>query len=164
MFCFPHSTATLQNLLIHSKDGVHNDTIFSYAANVETYSVMFNDTHAVTEPSTISTFASANPEFMLEGFDWEKDRGAIGFLINQMLPLESLVPDIYSEWRLVVRDALGYLGSHLSPDRLRPKLVEQMQLPPDLPLEKRLMILIQQMPSMQKIGQTVARNRNLNAS
>ncbi|MFT4639618.1 MAG: ubiquinone biosynthesis protein [Verrucomicrobiales bacterium] len=125
---------------------------------------MSNDTHAVTEPSTISTFASANPEFMLEGFDWEKDRGAIGFLINQMLPLESLVPDIYSEWRLVVRDALGYLGSHLSPDRLRPKLVEQMQLPSDLPLEKRLMILIQQMPSMQKIGQTVARNRNLNAS
>jgi predicted unusual protein kinase regulating ubiquinone biosynthesis (AarF/ABC1/UbiB family) len=39
--------------------------------------------------------------------------------------------------------------------------VEQMMLPIDLPLEQRLIILIAQMPSLQKIGQIVARNRNL---
>ena len=123
--------------------------------------------HSLTESSTLGT--TGFPELngfspsLLEGFDFEKDREEIGLLISQMLPVESLVPDIYGEWRPVVRDAVGYLGSHLSENRLVPKLIEQMQLAPDLPLEKRLIILIQQMPSLQKIGQTVARNRNLNA-
>jgi predicted unusual protein kinase regulating ubiquinone biosynthesis (AarF/ABC1/UbiB family) len=36
-----------------------------------------------------------------------------------------------------------------------------MLLPLDVPLEQRLIMLIAQMPSLQKIGQIVARNRNL---
>ena len=98
---------------------------------------------------------------MLEGMDWENNRSAIAQLISQMLPIESLVPDVYEDWRPVVRDAVAFVAAHLSRERLVPKLIEQAQLPPDHPLEKRLIILIERMPSLQKIGQTLARNRNL---
>ena len=97
----------------------------------------------------------------LEQIDWQGQQEQVGHLINQLMPLEKLVPDIYAEWRPVVRDAVAFIGSHLSPRRLAPKLVEQMLLPDDLPLEQRLILLIAQMPSLQKIGQIVARNRNL---
>lgn len=97
----------------------------------------------------------------LESLDWEAEREQIGELINRMIPLETLLPEIYGAWRPVVRDAVAYIGTHLSVNRLVPKLVEQIMLPPDVPLEQRLTRLIAQMPSLQKIGQVVARNRHL---
>ena len=101
---------------------------------------------------------------MLERINWEKHRHELGQLIKHFLPVETLVPDIYADWRPVVRDILGYLVEHLSLGRMVSKLIIQLQLPDDVSLEKRLMILIEGMPSMQKIGQTVARNRNLSSS
>ncbi|MBA3531192.1 MAG: hypothetical protein H0T73_04640 [Ardenticatenales bacterium] len=100
----------------------------------------------------------------LEAVDWDSQRDQIRGLIGHIMPLETLVPEIYSEWRPVVRDAVAFVGSRLSTERLVPKLVEQMLLPADMPLEQRLLVLISQMPSLQKIGQIVARNPNLDPS
>ena len=101
---------------------------------------------------------------ILEGIDWETQRNQVGELISQLMPLETLVPDIYSDWRPIVRDAVTFIGSYLSPARIAPKLIEQLTLPLDLPLEQRLIILIAQVPSLQKIGQIVARNQNLDST
>jgi len=98
---------------------------------------------------------------ILEGIDWDTQREQLGELISQLMPLETLVPDIYRDWRPIVRDAVAFIGSYLSPARLAPKLIEQIMLPSELPLEQRLIILIAQVPSLQKIGQIVARNQNL---
>ena len=54
-----------------------------------------------------------------------------------------------------------YIGSSLSEARLVPKIVEQLMLPPGVSLEKRIVVFIARMPSLQKLGQTIARNRNL---
>jgi predicted unusual protein kinase regulating ubiquinone biosynthesis (AarF/ABC1/UbiB family) len=97
----------------------------------------------------------------LASLDWEGQRQQIWALIGQIMPLETLVPAIYAEWRPIVRDAVAFFASQLSTERLVPKLIEQMMLPAEMPLEQRVIILISQMPSLQKLGQVVARNQNL---
>ena len=115
---------------------------------------------AADESVSSQAFITAVQETLFH-LDWTAQQPQLGDLINQILPLAQLVPDIYRDWRPVVRDAVTFIGSHLSAERLVPKLIEQIQVPADLPLEQRLLILIKRMPALQKIGQIVARNRNL---
>jgi ubiquinone biosynthesis protein len=49
----------------------------------------------------------------------------------------------------------------LSSSRLAPKIVEQMELPSNTSPEERLLRFIAKVPGLQKIGQVLARNRNL---
>lgn len=85
----------------------------------------------------------------------------IGHLMEAILPWESLVPARYPQWRRLVRAAAIYVGVHLSARRLIPKLARQLTLPPETPPERRLLIFIEQMPALQKIGQSLARHRHL---
>jgi ubiquinone biosynthesis protein len=82
----------------------------------------------------------------------------IGFL-----PVEKLVPENYAAWRPVVQDAMLFVATNLSSARLAPKLIEQFDLPPDTPAEKRLLRLIARVPGLQKLGQVLARNRHLHS-
>lgn len=97
----------------------------------------------------------------LEQLEEERQRQLLGSLLSRLFPLETLVPDVYSAWRPLVREAVVFLGARLSPQRLAPKLVAQLLSPPELPLVQRLMLFLAQMPSLQKLGQVVARNRHL---
>lgn len=97
----------------------------------------------------------------LEGYDWDRNRHLVGKLLHQLLPMEKLVPEIYSPWRPVVKESLIFIGENLSLSRLGPKIIEQVSMPLDAPLEKRVSAFISQMPVLQKLGQTIARNRNL---
>ena len=96
----------------------------------------------------------AGSEFRQEAARW----------ISEALSVKRLVPQVYAEWRPLVRDAMIYFGSHLSTARLAPKLVEQIELPWDTPPEKRLLRLIAKVPGLQKLGQVIARNRHLHPS
>jgi len=96
----------------------------------------------------------AGSEFRQEASRW----------VAQALSVQRLVPEEYSEWRPLVHDAMVFFGSHLSTARLAPKLVEQIELPPDTPPEKRLSRLIARVPGLQKLGQVIARNRHLRRS
>jgi predicted unusual protein kinase regulating ubiquinone biosynthesis (AarF/ABC1/UbiB family) len=80
----------------------------------------------------------------------------------RVVPVELLVPDVYAQWRPLVRVAMMFVVSRLSPRRLAPKVVEQMELPADTVPEARLLRFIAKVPGLQKIGQVLARNRNLN--
>ena len=84
-----------------------------------------------------------------------------GNSITRLIPLEFLVPDVYRRWRPLVRDAMRFVVMQLSSERLAPKVVEQLELPADTPPESRLLRLIAQVPGLQKIGQVLARNREL---
>jgi ubiquinone biosynthesis protein len=97
----------------------------------------------------------------LEQLEEERQRQLLGSLLSRLFPLETLVPAVYSAWRPLVREAVAFLGARLSPQRLAPKLVAQLLSPPELPLVQRLMLFLAQMPSLQKLGQVVARNRHL---
>ncbi len=81
----------------------------------------------------------------------------------RMVPVELLVPEAYAKWRPLVRDSMMFVVSRLSPSRLAPKIVEQMDLPVDTPPETRLLRFIAKVPGLQKIGQMLARNQHLNA-
>ena len=77
-----------------------------------------------------------------------------------MVPVEELVPEAYRHWRPLVRDSMQFVVSRLAPSRLAPKVVEQIEAPPDVPPELRLLRLIAKVPGLQKIGQVLARNRH----
>jgi ubiquinone biosynthesis protein len=91
-------------------------------------------------------------------------RNELGSWVIQFLPAETIVPEVYAAWRPLVRDAMLFMISHLSAARLAPKLVEQIDLPPDTAPEARLLRLIAKVPGLQKIGQVLAHNRHLDPS
>jgi ubiquinone biosynthesis protein len=83
------------------------------------------------------------------------------WIVDEIVPVEKLVPKSYVNWRLPVRDAMMFVVARLSPVRLAPKLLEQIELPLDTPPEVRLLRLISKVPGLQKLGQVIARNRHL---
>jgi ubiquinone biosynthesis protein len=88
-------------------------------------------------------------------------REELGKWTVRMVPVELLVPEVHRGWRPLVREAMLFVVSKLSASRLAPKIVEQMGLAPDTPPEVRLLRFIAKVPGLQKIGQMLARNRNL---
>ena len=83
------------------------------------------------------------------------------WIVDEMVPVDELVPEAYVQWRPPVRDAMMFVVVRLSPARLAPKLVEQIELPPNTSAEERLLRLIARVPGLQKLGQVIARNRHL---
>ena len=83
------------------------------------------------------------------------------WIVDGIVPVESLVPESYLKWRPPVRDAMTYVVAHLSARRLAPKLLEQIELPVNTPAEVRLLRLIAKVPGLQKLGQVIARNQHL---
>ncbi len=97
----------------------------------------------------------------LEGSSRRVWRTELGQWATWLVPVEQLVPAAYREWRPLVRDAMQFYVSRLSPARLAPKVLEQIEVPADMPAELRLLRLISKVPGLQKIGQVLARNRHL---
>jgi ubiquinone biosynthesis protein len=83
------------------------------------------------------------------------------WIVDDIVPVDALVPDAYKPWRPPVRDAMMFVVTHLSAVRLAPKLLEQIELPPKTPPEVRLLRLIAKVPGLQKLGQVIARNQHL---
>ena len=83
------------------------------------------------------------------------------WIVDEIVPVERLVPSAYIKWRPPVRDAMMFVVARLSPARLAPKLLEQLELPVDTSAEVRLLRLIAKVPGLQKLGQVIARNQHL---
>ena len=83
------------------------------------------------------------------------------WIVDSIVPVERLVPKAYVKWRPPVRDAMMFVVARLSPARLAPKLLEQLELPPKTSAEERLLRLIAKVPGLQKLGQVIARNQHL---
>lgn len=81
--------------------------------------------------------------------------------IETLIPPEKITPDAYREWRPLVRDALSFVFSRLSPARLSEKIAQQIGMPRTATPAERLVQLIGRMPGLQKLGQVLARNRRL---
>jgi len=83
------------------------------------------------------------------------------WIVDEIVPVDALVPKAYLEWRPPVRDAMVFVVTRLSAKRLAPKLVEQLELPANTSPEVRLLRLIAKVPGLQKLGQVIARNQHL---
>jgi predicted unusual protein kinase regulating ubiquinone biosynthesis (AarF/ABC1/UbiB family) len=97
----------------------------------------------------------------LEGPDGKFWREQLGNWAARMVPVELLVPEVHRDWRPLVREAILFVVSRLSAPRLAPKIVEQLELGPGISPEVRLLRFIAKVPGLQKIGQVLARNRQL---
>ncbi len=97
----------------------------------------------------------------LEGDGGKRWRRELARWTLRVVPVEVLVPDVYRQWRPVVREAMQFVVLRLSAARLAPKVVEQMTLPADTPAAARLLRFISKVPGLQKLGQALARNRKL---
>ncbi len=83
------------------------------------------------------------------------------WIVDEIVPVATLVPPAYLKWRPPVRDSMMFVVARLSPARLAPKLLEQIELPPKTSAEVRLLRLIAKVPGLQKLGQVIARNQHL---
>jgi len=97
----------------------------------------------------------------LEGANGTFWREELGKWAARAVPVELLVPEVHREWRPLVHEAILFVVSKLSAARLAPKIVEQMELGAAIPAEVRLLRFIARVPGLQKIGQVLARNRQL---
>jgi ubiquinone biosynthesis protein len=100
-------------------------------------------------------------EGMLRGPAGPALRQQVGRWVVERLPARELVPEKYARWRPLVQDAMLFWFVHLSVERLAPKLIEQIELPPRTTTGTRLLKLIAKVPGLQKLGQVLARNKNL---
>lgn len=83
------------------------------------------------------------------------------WVVDEFVPVPRLVPEAYVRWRAPVREAMMFVVARLSPERLAPKLLEQLELPGKTKPETRLLRLIAKVPGLQKLGQVIARNQHL---
>lgn len=98
---------------------------------------------------------------LLQRHDSRAFREEISRRILAFVPTEALVPELYKQWRPLVYDCMFFMASRLSAARLAPKVIEQLDLPVETAPEDRLLRLIAKVPGLQKLGQVLARNRNL---
>ena len=73
-----------------------------------------------------------------------------------------MIPEKWGEiWIPIVHDAMIYFLDHLSDDRLLDKLVGLAMLPPNTSAGDYLVEFVSKVPSLQKMGQILARNPDL---
>jgi ubiquinone biosynthesis protein len=75
--------------------------------------------------------------------------------------LAELVPECYAAFRDIVSDGIAFFVSRLSPTRLEEIITAQSALPVDAGVRQRLAQLLHASPVLHKIGQVVARRREL---
>lgn len=81
-------------------------------------------------------------------------------LVRALRPGE-ILPEAYADYRDIVSDGIGFLISRLSPPRVADLAAEQIAMPSDTPARQRLVALARSVPTLHKLGQTIARNRHL---
>jgi ubiquinone biosynthesis protein len=99
---------------------------------------------------------------LLKKTDWAAHRPLLlEFFLHQSQVLE-MIPEKWGPiWSPIVHDALLYFLDHLSDDRLLDKIVSLALLPPGSPRGDYLKEFVSKVPSLQKMGQILARNPDL---
>jgi ubiquinone biosynthesis protein len=79
----------------------------------------------------------------------------------EQLDVAALVPDVYAEFRPMVVQALSFFLKHLSAARLARIMADQASLPPQADLSTRVVHFMHACPALHKLGQVIARHREL---
>ena len=86
---------------------------------------------------------------------------AADFLSSAAHDIAQLMPDRYVAFRALVEDGVCFFLKRLSPGRLANILTDQAEMPSMTSLAERIIIFLRRCPSLQKLGQVVARDRRL---
>lgn len=90
--------------------------------------------------------------------------GVLEDLVRQVVlstGIEKFLPQRYANYQPVVREGMVFMMSSMPLSRLAPKIVDQLLLPENASFGKRLFTLIQDMPTLQKLGQIICRSPGL---
>ena len=99
---------------------------------------------------------------LLKQTNWSAHRPLLlEFFLHQSKVLEMIPEKWGGIWIPIVHDALLYFLDHLSDDRLLDKLVSLAYLPPGSTRGEYLKEFVSKVPSLQKLGQILARNPDL---
>ena len=99
---------------------------------------------------------------LLKQLNWEPQRPLIlEFMLHQSQVLDIIPPHYQHFLNPIVHDSLLYFLGHLPPDRLLEKLVDIAYLPEDTSRREYLSAFVAKNPSLQKVGQILARNTAL---
>ncbi len=74
---------------------------------------------------------------------------------------DKAIPDVYMHYRPLVRDGIEVFLSKISLPRLAEIIVKQLKMSSDTSIEEHLLHLALQFPTLHKLGQLIARNRNI---
>lgn len=77
------------------------------------------------------------------------------------LNIQDLVPAVYADYREIVQDGFRFFLARLSMNRFLGIAADQLLLEPDASPAQRVFRMAQSVPTLHKLGQTLARNRNL---
>ena len=94
---------------------------------------------------------------MGESFFREQAAGVLAEIVSSA----GVVPDSHQAYRRVVQDGTLYFISKLPVERLAGLVAYQIRLDEDADAGKRLVELAKQIPTLHKLGQIIARNRNV---
>jgi len=94
---------------------------------------------------------------ILDGVDWNK-RQVLEQLVHRSHVLDMVPEKTRDLWLPIVHDALILFLGHLSEDRLFEHIWNLAQMPPELPRGERILKFSSKIPTLQKIGQILARN------
>jgi ubiquinone biosynthesis protein len=99
---------------------------------------------------------------LLKQVDWSTWRPQIlEFFLHQSQALDLIPPQWRQMWLPIAHDGLLYFLDHLSQDRLLERFVDIAFLPPGTDRGQYLLAFTAKTPSLQKVGQILARNKEL---
>jgi ubiquinone biosynthesis protein len=99
---------------------------------------------------------------LLKQFNWEPQRPLIlEFMLHQSKVLDIIPPNYQHFLNPIVHDSLLYFLGHLPSDHLLEKLIDIAYLPQGSSRSEYLSAFVSKNPSLQKVGQILARNKAL---
>ena len=90
--------------------------------------------------------------------------GSLTALAQALVRFSGIVrflPECYTRFQPMVQEALVFLLAGLPLERLAEKIADQLALPPDALSAQRLLALVRDMPTLQKLGQVIGRTPGL---
>ncbi len=98
---------------------------------------------------------------LLDNVELSPYREEIAKELIQLTKLSEVIPELYREYRPIVYDGSLFFLARLSQPRFKKLLMDQILLGDEVSSGERLIRLVQEMPTLQKLGQIIARNREV---
>ncbi|MCP4346195.1 MAG: hypothetical protein GY795_11810 [Desulfobacterales bacterium] len=132
----------------------------TYDINIDTQKKYIKNLAKTMKRDELESFVLSHAE--RAGIDKFKDQAARE--IVRMTDPDDVVPDIYSDFKPIVRDGILFLLNRLSSPRLVSIVVDQLLMKESTSVKERLIRLACQVPTLHKLGQIIARNQYVKES
>jgi ubiquinone biosynthesis protein len=118
-----------------------------------------------TYAGVLSNLSRSEVELLLTKYftiiDMSEYRKTMAHMLMSATDIVDVVPGIYSHFKQIVSDGIFFFLIHINTERFISLIVDQLFLKKDCSSEERLVELAKKIPTLHKLGQVIARNRNV---